>query len=204
MTTEQHPRDLQRFLLEDLDEIESAVTRYSDGQLSAYQTVAVQLRNLLTDTSRAGPLLPRVFPDVKFETLRRPARPKPPNEKLPPGVNVATIIVFDPRGSFIFGGSKPPRIELAIDPYQFVAPGVWINDWICRPDVRIRDLIHEVASKDAAHTDSDSGATMSRLESSLVYMQNGAAIEMARPVLVRIGEYVATRLRSLVAVPIEC
>ena len=199
MTTRSPVRDLRRFLIEDVEEIESAVSRYHAGQLGAYQTVAVQLRNLLTDTSRSGPLLQRVIPDATLEALQPPMSETYSRETTGPDSDIVSIWVFDARGALTISGGNPPRLTLIVDTTRLVSPEQWANDWIWQPAIRIRDLVHEVGSKDAAHTDQAAGPTMSALEAALLYSHDGVQIPMARPVIVGIGEYIARRIRALLS-----
>ena len=188
MTHEQPLRDLRQHLIDDLIEIEAAVEGYVEGRSSAYQTVAGQLRNLLTDTSRAGPLLIRVLPDATFHRLR------PPTAR-PDDAESVTVWEFDPRGSISIGGGLPVvSLELT---GELIPVEDWLDDWIVTRNVRIRDLIHEVASKDVAHTVPERGPTMATLEANQYLINSGTRFETARPVIVGVGEYVARRAREL-------
>jgi hypothetical protein len=187
------PRDLRQHLLDDLAEIDAAVEGYREGRTGAYQTIALQLRNLLTDTSRAGPLLIRVVPGATFHRLR------PPDPRFAEPVAEGRVMVweFDPRGMLSLGGGVPAIVTLDVTE-ELIGIAEWLNDWVIRRDITIRNLIHEVASKDAAHTDDAPGPTMVALESNQVLFRNGARDDMVRPVIVGLGEYVARRIHHLV------
>ena len=162
-----------------------------DGRSSAYQTVAVQLRNLLADTSRSGPLLLRVIPQAKFHKLKEPDFPL---GTIPEG---AVMWEMNPRGSLTLGGGLPTiRLEVTD---ELIAIDEWLDDWIIVRTARIRDVIYEVASKDVAHTDSTRGTAMSAIEGNQELVAGGQRLEIVRPVLVGIGEYVAVRTRELLA-----
>ena len=60
-------------------------------------------------------------------------------------------------------------------------------------------MIHEIASKDAAHADLGVGPTMGALEKSLQLVANGKPIDIAPPVIVALGDYVARRTRQILA-----
>ena len=62
------PRDLQKALLADLEQIEDNSQLYRVGRESAYQSVAIQLRNLLLKGRRG--LLGRVIPQLMLHQLR--------------------------------------------------------------------------------------------------------------------------------------
>ncbi|MDA0815556.1 MAG: hypothetical protein O2924_03180 [Chloroflexi bacterium] len=191
-------RDLGSLLEDDLEEIESACLRYEQGQLSAYQTVAIQLRNLLTDRDRrSGPLLERVVPGATFEALKDPVETDSGPQHLGGNQYSVTVLAFDARGHIALRAGATALWVPEVLPDRLVTVQSWIDDWVIRPEIRIGTLIHEVASKDAAHTDDDAGETMGRLEQSLIYAMNGQQIPFSRPVIVGIGNYVARRAREL-------
>lgn len=145
--------DLRRSLVDDLEEIEAAVTAFKAGRQSAYQTVAIQLRNLLADTSRAGPLLERILTGAKFERLRprsRPAGSDPDRRRM--------TWTVDCRG-VMHMSTGPPYLTVTLDVVEddLVPVDEWLNDWIAQPDMIIQDLIYQVASKEVAHTDAEVG-----------------------------------------------
>lgn len=150
--------DLRRSLVDDLEEIEAAVTAFKAGRESAYQTVAIQLRNLLADTSRAGPLLERVLTGAKFERLRprsRPAGSDPDRRRM--------TWTVDCRG-VMHMSTGPPYLTVTLDVVEddLVPVDEWLNDWIVQPGMIIQDLIYQVASKEVAHTDAEIGGLLPR------------------------------------------
>lgn len=183
MTIELPPRDLRQYLLDDLAEIESAIEGYTAGRLSAYQTIAIQLRTMLTD---ARPLLRRVVPGATFQRLRAPHT-----------TSASGFVAYyvDFRGLFTIGtGSPIVQVEVTED---LVDVDEWLDDWIVQPGIKIRDLIREVGSKDVAHMDDNPGRAMSVLETNLILGVGGRRVEMVRPVIVGIGQYVARRVHTL-------
>jgi hypothetical protein len=134
--------DLRLALNEAIEEIEAGCRDFIGGRVSAYQSVATQLRKLLTEKNA---LLQRVLPNVKFARLRPP---KDPNASW----------AVDPRGTLSISSGMPPiHIELETTPGEEVSPQEWMNDWIVTPDCSIRDLIKEMGNKESAHTDDKLG-----------------------------------------------
>ena len=185
--------DLYGSLVDDLEEIEAAVAAFQTGRESAYQTVAIQLRNLLADTSRAGPLLERVIADATLERLR----PKTSPDGFDPSRHRMTFMV-DCRGVMRMS-TGPPYLTVTLDVVgdDLVPIHEWLEDWIVHPDVIIRDLIYQVASKEVAPTDDDIGDVPAALETNQIFTAGGQQRDVRPAVITGIGEYVARRARTL-------
>lgn len=58
----------------------------------------------------------------------------------------------------------PPYLTVTLDVVEndLVPVDEWLNDWIVQPDMIIRDLIYQVASKEVAHTDAEIGGLLPR------------------------------------------
>ena len=100
----------------------------------------------------------------------------------------------------------PPIIRLEEhNPPTPISIDEWLDDWILSTDIRIRDLIHEVASKNVAHTDPLAGPTMDAVKTAHSWTALGAGAEeegrsftMIEAAIVGIGEYVAHKARELI------
>ena len=69
-------------------------------------------------------------------------------------------------------GGGPPLVALAVTD-ELISVDDWLDDWVIRPGIVIRELIHEVGNKDAAHTDDDRGPIMNALESNQTLVHAG-------------------------------
>lgn len=200
-------RDLRAELVADLEQIEDNVLLYKAGRNSAFQTVALQLRNLLLGARRG--LLLRVLPDANFHPIAdKDASDKPgPTE---PGVSRVTL--------FGHAEYRPPwrgeraSLTLPIDEEaEALSPAVWLQQWTVRPDVKIEALIRSTADEEVAHTVSERGDLLKMLAGSGVWLvspedmeagrldEHRVAQETYQMAIIAIGEYVARRVRWLLA-----
>jgi len=187
-------RELLPLLQEAVEELLSACARFRRGEVSAYLTVAVQLRKMLTDSHpSAGPLLTRVIPDATFEALA------PPYARAEWGEQ--TFWGADFRGAIGLRSGGPPQLDLMVQSDVLVPPTDWLSDWIVTPDIRIGALIREVGNKDGAHADNDAGPIMTALDEQLRSSSPRGPIDMRKIVIAGIGQYVLYRVLTLMGVP---
>lgn len=198
-------RDLRPQLIADLEQIEDNIALYQDGRDSAYQTVALQLRNLLLGGRRG--LLLRVLPNAAFHPMvDQPASNDTPGRK--PEVHSVTLFghaEFRPPS----GGGRG-QITLAIDTdQQPIPPQEWLRQWVVSPDIKIEQLIRSTANEEVAHTEDERGALLTNLAGSGVMAISEADLkagrldrarvvqEMYQVTIIGIGKYVAQRVREL-------
>lgn len=128
----------------------------------------------------------------------------------------------DPRlvPVILFGHAnfRPPwrgeraSITLPIDDLKEPLPiGEWLTQWIVRPDISIHALIASTANEEVAHTEDERGELLAKLAgagSMLISNEDLEAgrldearvvQEMYQMAIVGIGEYVAQRVRELLA-----
>ncbi len=209
-------RDLRAELIADLEQIEDNIALYKAGRDSAFQTVALQLRNVLLGGRRG--LLLRVLPRATLHRFTEPEAPDEPavdptpDEELPAGWKRGTHDVV------LFGHAtiSPPwrgergKIALPIDEHAVSLPvGAWLEQWIIRQDVKIRALISSTANEEVAHTEDERGELLAKLAGSGLLrisredLEAGrlntatVAQEMYQMAIIGIGEYVARRVRDL-------
>jgi hypothetical protein len=72
----------------------------------------------------------------------------------------------------------------------------WLDQWVIRPDVKLGNLIAEVANEEVAHTQGQIGATIVRAQD---FILGGVASEriLRNAVIVSVGEYVSKRTREM-------
>lgn len=202
-------RDLHKELVADLEQIEDNVALYRAGRDSAYQTVALELRNILLGERRG--LLVRVLPDATFHPISDGEPSDEPHPEPSPG-GTRRIVLF---GHAEF---RPPwqgqraSITLPIDGSKEPLPlAEWLRQWIVQPDVRIGALIRSTADEEVAHTQDERGKLLSKLAGAGVWVvskddleagrldRHRVAQEMYQMAIVGVGEYVAHRVRELLA-----
>src|SRR3990172_11472712 len=101
-------RDLVRALRHDIEQIDDNVKLYREGRDSAYQGVAIQLRNILLGGRRS--LLRHVLPNATLHKFKPAVTPKLP----PAGLTVA---IFDPRGVLELGGGQGAAMRFTVSDY---------------------------------------------------------------------------------------
>jgi len=184
-------RDLRQALLDDLEQIEDNAALYHAGRNSAYQTVAIQLRNLLLGGERG--LLLRVLPGATMHLLR------PPQITEPDGPKVVTALYFDPRGSVRLGG-VPGGAQLNLDfTEQVVAVGEWLDQWIYTPEVTLRGLIGATANEEVAHTEGEIAAAIEAANTMKFSGRRVQGRQLHAMAIVALGDYVVLRTRIMLA-----
>lgn len=196
-------RDLRRELIADLEQIEDNAKLYQAGRNSAYQAVAIQLRNLLLRGRRA--LLPRVIPNPEFHQLRPSRIPADKLEAFGRGRqkgDVVVVDILDVRGKLrLITGPPGAEVDLEfVDDLPLIPLENWLTQWIIRPDIAIGQLIEEVADEEVAHTQDHVGKTIARASK---WSFGGAAAQriLRHLVIVALGAYVARRVRDLIGEP---
>jgi hypothetical protein len=186
-------RDLRRELVADIEQIEDNVCLYRAGRNSAYQAVAIQLRNILLGGRRA--LLARVVREPRLHEFR-PSE-IPPEELEAFRRDPSSAMILDVRGGIELSTASPgAQVELEFTD-DLLPLGSWLRQWIIRPDVTIERLIKEVADEEVAHTQEEIGRTVARTQD---FIFGGAASgrQMRHMVVVALGEYIAGRVRALI------
>ena len=209
-------RDLRKELVADLEQIEDNIALYKAGRDSAYKTVALQLRTILLGERRG--LLVRVCPKATLQPVAdsessnepEPASDQEPASGRKKGLNDLTL--FGHAQLRLPWRGERGSITLPID--ERAAPlsvGEWLDQWIVRPDVKIRALIRSAADEEVAHTQDERGKLLAMLAGTGVMRItkedfeagriDGARVaqEMYQMAIIGIGEYVAHRTRELLA-----
>ncbi|HLB24063.1 MAG TPA: hypothetical protein VJP07_08205 [Dehalococcoidia bacterium] len=191
-------RDLRHELIADVEQIEDNARLFLAGRNSAYQAVAIQLRNLLLKGPRG--LMLRVFPGATLHPLSA----EPGREEGADGLIRVTLL-----GHADLVLRPTPHVQL---PVQYDAEPIpisqWIGQWVIDSQIRIDKLINETADQEVAHTQEERTRMLERLNSAGFYfgISDPNDIGNRRPdrymyqmMIVAIGEYVAKRCRQLLA-----
>lgn len=183
-------RDLRKALEDDLQQVEDNLSLYEQGRDSAYQAVAIQLRNLLLRGRRA--LATRVFPQLMLHQLR----PIEDVEERLGRSDVGRTQVLA-RVTLSLQTAYPgaqARLQIAEDLPKLTV-GQWLNQWVISPGLRIADLIEGVADEEVAHTQDEVGEV---IEGTMVWHFGGAGWnrQLHQLVVVAIGEHIASQLRE--------
>jgi hypothetical protein len=180
------------------------IALYKAGRDSAYQAVALQLRNLLLGGRRA--LLLRVLPTATFHAFVDDEAPGPTEQ----GVN--EVVVFG------HAEYRPPwrgqrgAIGLEVDPAKEpLAVSAWLRQQILEPGITVEGLVRSTTNEEVAHTQEERGALLASLADAGVLAISKADLEAGRldqarmaqqmheMAIVGIGEYVVQRVRALLA-----
>lgn len=185
-------RNLRKALIDDLEQIEDNARLYRQGRNSAYQAVAVQLRNLLLGYDRS--LVRRLLPGATFHEFGElPGGPAPPlpdsNDK------TVTVAYVNPRGSIQLGGPAGAQLELSFGEVE-LSLDEWLEQWIFNPDVKLGRLITATANDEVAHTENKIAQTI-RKANEWRFAGGAAGRELHAMAIVALGEYVATRIRQM-------
>lgn len=189
-------RNLIDELLQDLEQIEDNAALFRRGRNSAYQAVAIQLRNLLLKGRRG--LVDRTLPAASFHVFRRPSVELPSPDETPDDAKHG-IVIFDARGPLKLQTGGGSHIELEFDNDTRPLPlGRWLDQWIIRPDITVRNLIQRMADEEVAHTQEEIDPVIQRAEG---FLLSEGRYERRVPTMaiVALGEYVANRIREQLA-----
>lgn len=179
-------RKLVPALLADLEQIEDNVALFTSGRISAYQTVAIQLRNLLCG---ARNLTDRVLPNTLFHQLRESVLP--PEFELDEGT---TAFQFESRGGLVLGGPTPV-LHLDFEGEPVLTRAEFLSQWVVRRDITIGTLIDRTANEEVAHTDDAIGSSIARVNA-LRFGGRYQGFGMHHLTIVAAGGYIAHRLRQ--------
>ena len=184
-------RDLRKALLDDLEQIEDNAALYHSGRNSAYQAVAIQLRNLLLNGERG--LLGRVLPGATLHRLRPPQIPEEDEEYR----RTVTALYFDPRGSVQIGGIPGgARLELVFTE-ELVSITDWLEQWIYSPGVTLRRLIADTANEEVAHTEGTIAAAIDTANTMKFYGPRVKGRQLHAMAVVALGDYLVIRVREM-------
>jgi hypothetical protein len=195
-------RNLQEALREVTEELEIGVARARDGSTSAYQTIATYLRKLV-GAHRGNDLLCRVIPEATLHKLV--AQPPPLSveelEKLTPGGRWLEEQDRGPQFAGIYSINRvtfsyPLQVEIQFDlsseslPVQEWREQILVNT---SPPILVGKFIQTLGNQEGAHTDDEIHRAIRKVDD--LADQRPAA----RAVIVGLGEYVAGRVRELIA-----
>jgi hypothetical protein len=187
-------RDLRNALEHDLQQIEDNIVLYKRGRDSAYQAVAIQLRNLLLKGPRG--LAARVFPRLTLYQLT------PVEDADQPGDSDGRHVQMLRRVTLSLQTSYPgaqARLQLAED-LPKLSVEEWLEQWLISPKLSIRQLIRQVANEEVAHTEDEVGK---EIGGTLVWQFGGVGRDrqLYQLLIVAIGGYVASELRKHMGTP---
>jgi hypothetical protein len=189
-------RDLIQELLKDIEQIEDNAKLYLQGRSSAYQAVAIQLRNVMLDGRRG--LLGRVAPDLLLQPFRPSNAPKEVLDAFHTPSDTRVHALMDVRGFLRLSTGDGPSVSVHI---EFLEPpsltiGEWLNQWIIRPDLTVHDLILAVADEEVAHTQDTLGKAASKA-TQWRFGGRAEGQELRHAVIVALGQYIAKRVREV-------
>jgi len=190
-------RDLTQELVADIEQIEDNVDLYLSGRKSAYQTVAIQLRNVLLRGRRA--LLGRVAPDIRLHPFRPSNTPPDIIEGLRrPSGKRRVVNLLDVRGGLKLstGGGAPLQVVIHFDEPASLTLTQWLDQWIITPDLTVGALIEGIADEEVAHTQDHFGDAVKKA-SEWKFSGRAAGHELMHAVIVALGQYVAQRARDV-------
>ena len=196
-------RNLQEALREATEELEVGVARARGGSTSAYQTIATYLRKLV-GAHRGNNLLCRVIPEA---TLHKLVEQPPPLsveelEKLTPGGRWLEEQDRGPKFAGIYsiysvaGTSAPLQVKIEFDlsskplPLQEWREQLLVNT---SPPILVGEFIQTFGNQEGAHTDDEIHRAIRKIDDLAHQMP------AARAVIVGLGEYIAGRVRELIA-----
>ena len=179
-------RNLSHALVARLEQIEDNAALFHSGRRSAYQGVAIQLRDLLLG---ARNLVDRVVPDATFHTLPESTMPEFADDGL------VTVFAFESRGGLMLGGPMP-LLQLDFSHEPLVSRSEFVSQWVLSRELTIHTLIDRTANEEVAHTQDEVGPALQRANMLHFYGRYGG-LELHRLAVVSIGSYVAARLRAL-------
>ena len=181
-------RDLLRALLDDLEQIDDNADLFEEGRVSAYQSVAVQLRNLLVNKDR---LLPELIPDATLHELEAERTDQLASKG-------GVLLAATPRGVTMTISTGGPSSGVLRVTDRTLPLDEWLDQVIVYPNFRIRQLIHEIASSEVAHTgEKIGGATSAANQLSIRSSGSARDPELHQLIIVAIGRYIAERIRVL-------
>ncbi len=136
------------------------------------------------------------MPQATFHQFRTSGAKLPPRGERPDPAK-HSIVIFDARGRLTAESPAQLYLEFAED-LPLLPLSEWLQQWILRPDINLRQLINDMANEEVAHTQEDISPTLQRAHGFVAY---GPSYErrVSEMAVVAIGEYVARRIRELLA-----
>jgi len=171
---------------------------YRKGLAYHYRGVAIQLFNLLCDSSRTKVLVRRIFPDIKFHPVLGSSKKE--------GETVSTLekmreILGDDHmllpALVTRNQYNAPRVVGLFDskqtPIEFEA---WLDQALFNPEISIRKLITSIRNGEAAHPDPEYNETQEKTKGFKVGGTNSDQLAA-----IAVGEYIhfqlARQMKSL-------
>jgi hypothetical protein len=174
--------------MDDVEQIEDNAASYRRGRNSAYQAVAIQLRNLVSKGRRG--LLCQLFPDATLHEFVK---------KRLPEISATAVMAaeFIPPGFLQLGGKEGARLQL-----QFSGKLLGVEAWLIQPclapGITVGRLIQATADDEVAHTNREIDPVLAKANQ-FRFGGRSEGREMHALTIVAIGEYLARRSRQLMA-----
>ncbi|MFC1908667.1 hypothetical protein ACFLXD_02180 [Chloroflexota bacterium] len=177
-------------LKDSMNNLESNIRSFHEGNISAYKVVAVQLWFLLCDGK--NPLVPRIFQNVKLHPLSGYMTEEEDEDyKRKFGHSFKEGLVFQMPAIVSFNGKGGSSIELLFDERRRpIELEEWLDQDLFNQKISIRQLIKSVRNKEAAHSDKDYDDTLA-FTKSIKLVNEDIHIKF----IVAIGEYALKFLR---------
>ena len=177
-------------LRDSMNNLESNIKSFHEGNTSAYKVVAVQLWFLLCDGKNS--LVPRVFQSVKLHPLWGYMTEEENEEwKRKFGHSYKEGLVFQMPAIVSFNGKGGSRVELLFDERRRpIELEEWLDQDLFNQKITIRQLIKSVRHREAAHSDKDYDETL-KFTKSVKLVNQDIHIKF----IIAIGEYVLRFLK---------
>ncbi len=177
-------------LKDSMNNLESNIRLFHEGNISAYKVVAVQLWFLLCDLENS--LVPRVFQSVKLHPLWGYMTEEENEEwKRKFGHSYKEGLVFQMPAIVSFNGKGGSRVELLFDERRRpIELEEWLDQDLFNQKITIRQLIKSVRHKEAAHSDKDYDEVL-KFTKSIKLVNEDIHIKF----IIAIGEYVLKFLK---------
>lgn len=200
-------RNYEEYLTLTLNELENAVERAEEGQISAYQTIAFQLRKLVC-SGEENNLLERAISNPTFHRLKEP--PKQPSAEKYQSMSEPRKKIERERWLGMVKGipsilslkiSSPPQIELEFDWTSEPIPVAhWRRFNILRvpKKVSIDAFIRKLTGEDAGHFKEDVQEDLAKIDEAITIVISGENYSISRSLITALGNYILGRSRKLI------
>lgn len=192
-----NPKSLKDFV-DCVNNLRTGVRLASDGDVSAYKIIAVQLRVLLCDKSngKEHPLLLKVFQSVKLHPLRNTMlsnddETKKWREGFGPDFNWNNMFIIPTMMEF--NGQKTNIIEFFDENLSPIELKEWLEQPLFSNEISIKELIRSVADKESAHSDDNYGKTLSTTNQVKIGMDS-----LHEMFIVAIGKYILEKTSNAI------